>query len=230
VIPIKDDNPTRTVPFITITLIIINAIIFIYQLTLSENLSILFTKSYGVVPFEITHWLDLSPEIHFPVVLTLITSQFLHGGLFHLGGNMLYLWIFGNNIEDVLGHFRFIIFYLLCGIIAGLSHILTQPNSLIPTVGASGAISGVLGAYLIRFPRARVLVVFWFIFIIRLIYVPALIVLGLWIFIQIFSGLGSLGQQGGGVAWFAHVGGFIAGIVLLKLFEPRRSKWKWRAV
>lgn len=225
-IPIKDDNPTRTIPFVTVALIVINSAIFLYQMMLPAELDRLITLKYGVIPVEIIHWVDIRPEISIPVVLTLITSQFLHGSLFHLGGNMLYLWIFGNNIEDVLGHFRYLIFYIVCGIIAGLVHVFTQPSSLIPTIGASGAISGVLGAYLIRFPRAKVLVVFWFVFIIRLIYVPALVVLGFWIFIQIFSGLGSIGIEGGGVAWFAHIGGFVAGLALLRLFERRRHRWR----
>ena len=225
-IPIKDDNPTRTVPFVTVALIVINSAIFLYQMMLPAELDRLITLKYGVIPVEIIHWVDIRPEISIPVVLTLITSQFLHGSLFHLFGNMLYLWIFGNNIEDVLGHFRYLIFYITCGVIAGLVHVFTQPGSQIPTIGASGAISGVLGAYLIRFPKARVLVVFWFVFIIRLIYVPAIVVLGFWIFIQVFSGLGSLGIEGGGVAWFAHIGGFIAGLALLRLFERRRHQWR----
>jgi membrane associated rhomboid family serine protease len=226
VIPIKDDNPTRTVPFVTVTLIILNCVLYLYQMMLSPEMEWVLVRKYGVVPFEITHLIDLRPEISFPIVFTLLTSQFLHGSLFHVGGNMLYLWIFGNNIEDILGHFRFLIFYLICGIIAGLVHIITQTDSLVPTIGASGAISGVLGAYLIRFPRARVLVVFFFFFFIRLVYVPAIIVLGFWIFIQVFSGLGSLGGQGGGVAWFAHIGGFFAGMILLKAFVRRRQHWR----
>ena len=223
-IPLKDDNPTRTVPFVTVSLIVLNSAIFFYQMFLPAELDRLITLKYGVIPFEIIHWVDIRPETSIPVVLTLITSQFLHGGLFHLGGNMLYLWIFGNNIEDILGHVRFLIFYLICGIIAGLVHVVTLPGSTIPTIGASGAISGILGAYLIRFPRARVLVVFWFVFWIRLIYVPAVIVLGFWIFIQVFSAVGSHAEQSG-VAWFAHIGGFAAGLILLKAFA-RRHRWR----
>ena len=219
-IPIKDDNPARTVPFVTVSLIILNCVIYFYQMILPGE--------YGVVPYEITHFVDVRPEIPIPIFFTTITSQFLHGSILHLGGNMLYLWIFGNNIEDVMGHLRFLGFYLICGILAAIAHIILQPASTIPTIGASGAISGVLGAYLIRFPRAKVLVVFWFVFIIRLIYVPALFVLGFWIIIQIFSGLGSIGTTSGGIAWFAHIGGFFAGMLLLKIFEHRRSRWKIR--
>jgi membrane associated rhomboid family serine protease len=222
VIPLKDDNPTRTVPFVTVSLIILNSVIFFYQIWLPNELGQLITAKFAVIPFEIAHWVDLRPEISFPVGITLITSQFLHGSLLHLGGNMLYLWIFGNNIEDVMGHFRFLIFYLTCGIIAGGVHVLTAPNSYVPTIGASGAISGVLGAYLIRFPRARVLVIFFM----WLIYVPALVVLGFWILIQIFSALGSQGAAAGGIAWFAHIGGFLAGLILFRLFEKRTQRWK----
>jgi len=223
-IPLKDDNPTRTVPFVTVALIILNSVIFLYQMVLPADLSQLITMRFGVIPYEIAHMVDLRPEISFPVPLTLITSQFLHGGLFHLGGNMLYLWIFGNNIEDIMGHVKFLIFYLICGVVAGTVQVVSSPDSTIPTIGASGAISGVLGAYLIRFPRARVLVVFWFLFFIRLIYVPALIVLGFWIFLQVVSALGAPAGQGG-VAWYAHIGGFAAGMALLKLFE-RRQRWR----
>jgi len=223
-IPLKDDNPTRTVPVVTVALIILNSAIFLYQMVLPEDLSRLITVRYGVIPYEIAHMVDLRPEIAFPVPLTLITSQFLHGGLLHLAGNMLYLWIFGNNIEDIMGHVKFLIFYLMCGAVAGTVQVVSSPDSTIPTIGASGAISGVLGAYLIRFPRARVLVVFWFLFFIRLIYVPALIVLGFWIFLQVVNAVGAPAGQGG-VAWYAHIGGFAAGMVLLKLFE-RRQRWR----
>ena len=227
-IPIKDDNPTRTVPFVTVFLIILNCIIYFYQMILPQELGQLLVLKYGVVPYEIIHLIDVRPEIPIPVFLTIITSQFLHGSIIHLGGNMLYLWIFGNNIEDIMGHFRFLLFYLICGALAATAHIITQPGSTVPTIGASGAISGVLGAYLLKFPRARVLVVFWFFFFIRLIKVPALIVLGFWIFVQIWSGVISMGSTGGGIAWFAHIGGFLAGLILVKLFERRKLRWKFR--
>jgi membrane associated rhomboid family serine protease len=226
ILPIKDDNPTRTVPFVTISLVVLNSAIYLYQMFLPEELVGMIDVKYGVVPAEIIHALHQPLGASYPVLLTLITSQFLHGSILHVGGNMLYLWIFGNNIEDILGHFRFIFYYLICGVIAGAVFVLSSPNSAIPTIGASGAISGILGAYLIRFPRARVLVVFWFIFLIRLIYVPAALVLGFWIFIQVVSAMISKPGQGG-IAWYAHVGGFVAGIALLKLFEyHRRRRWK----
>jgi membrane associated rhomboid family serine protease len=152
--------------------------------------------------------------------------MFLHGGLFHVGGNMLYLWIFGNNVEDSLGHARFAVFYLLAGVAAALAQTAVNPSSAIPMVGASGAVSGVLGAYLLLFPYARVLVLFMIGFFWRFLYVPALIVLGFWIVVQFLNGLVSVAATGGdtgGVAWFAHIGGFLAGLALLFVFRPRRA-------
>jgi membrane associated rhomboid family serine protease len=157
--------------------------------------------------------------------LTLFTSMFMHGGLFHIFGNMLYLWIFGNNIEDRLGHFRFIFFYLFCGIAAAMSHALVAPSSTVPMIGASGAISGVLGAYLLLFPYARIHTIIFLGFFVQTIRIPALIVIGFWAIIQLLSGLTAQGiQSQGGIAWFAHVGGFVAGLVTIKLWQPRRVK------
>jgi len=219
-IPLKDDNPTRSWPLVTVGLIIVNVIVFLYQLSLGRGFGAFMFKM-GAIPYELTRFTDIDPQVAFPLPLTLLTSQFLHGGFLHLIGNMLYLWIFGDNIEDIMGHFRFFIFYLLCGILAATTHILTNINSEVPMVGASGAIAGVLGAYLVRYPRAKVSVLFFFFFIIRIIKVPAMFVLGFWIVIQVLSGLGSLNVGGGGVAWFAHIGGFLAGILLLKVFERK---------
>ena len=226
ILPIKDDNPTRTVPFVTVALVVVNFAIYFYQIFLPEEVVRMIDVTYGVVPAELVRALHQPIGTSYPVLLTLITSQFLHGSIIHVGGNMLYLWIFGNNIEDILGHVRYLFYYLICGIIAGGIFVLSSPNSTIPTIGASGAISGILGAYLIRFPRARVLVVFWLLIFIRLIYIPAYIVLGFWIFLQVVSAM--LSRPGeGGIAWYAHVGGFVAGIALLKLFEfHRRRRWK----
>ncbi len=223
-IPLKDDNPTDSLPIVTVGLIILNCIVFLYQFTLGDN-GISFIYNYGAVPYLITNPGMAVEGIYFPPEFTVFTSMFLHGGWFHLIGNMLYLWIFGNNIEDKLGHFTFIIFYILCGLLASAAHIATAPESQIPTVGASGAIAGVLGAYLIRFPKAKVLVLFWFGIFIRTIYIPAVIVLGFWFVIQLFSGLPTLGvEQGGGVAYFAHIGGFVAGILLFVLIMLFKKK------
>ena len=220
-IPLKDENPTQTRPLITVALILTNVAVFLYQISLGPTGNAVYTLKMGLIPFEITHFSDAISPTPIPLVLTLITTMFLHGGFLHLGGNMLYLWIFGNNIEDLLGHFRFFIFYLVCGIIATLIHITSAPESRVPLVGASGAIAGVLGAYLVCFPRARVLVLFWFMFFIRIVRVPALIVLGFWFIVQILNASSDPSSQGG-VAWFAHIGGFIAGILLI--LRPRRRR------
>lgn len=220
-IPLHDDNPTRIFPVITIFLIGLNSLIFFYQLSLGKYAQV-FVFKYGAIPWEIIHNIDQGPKIPFPVQLTLFSSMFLHGGFFHLTGNMLYLWIFGNNIEDSLGHLRFIVFYVTCGIIAAASHILISPDSQIPMIGASGAISGVLGAYLLLHPHAKILTLIIFGFFIRVIKVPALFILGFWIIIQFINGTASLGAlERGGTAWFAHIGGFLAGLILIHFFKKQ---------
>ena len=225
-IPIKDDNPSYTFPLVTIFFILANVTVYIYQMTLGQTTQALFYK-FGTIPWEITHFHELPrlPEnfhSQIPNVLTLFTAMFIHGGILHLLGNMLYLWIFGDNVEALMGHIRFFFFYLLCGLIAVFSHIIVTPNSTLPMIGASGAISGVLGAYFVRFPRAKVHVLIFLFFFIRVIRISALFVLGFWFVIQIFSGLGSLGPgTDGGVAWFAHIGGFLSGMVLIFFFEKK---------
>jgi len=236
-IPIKDDNPSYTFPLVTIFFILANIAVYVYQITLGHTAQAFFYK-FGTIPWEITHFQELSrlpANFHsqIPNVLTLFTSMFIHGGILHLFGNMLYLWIFGDNVEALMGHVRFFFFYLLCGLIAVLSHIIIVPDSTLPMIGASGAISGVLGAYFIRFPRAKVHVLIFLFFFIKIIRISALFVLGFWFVIQIFSGLGSLGPEtDGGVAWFAHIGGFMAGMILVFFFERkervriyRRAGW-----
>lgn len=217
-IPIKDENPTRRFPFVTITFIILCGVIFFYQLFSPEGLNYHILKM-GAIPYELTHFRTLPnlPRLFPP--LTLLTSMFLHGGLFHLFGNMLYLWIFGNNIEDYLGSFRFILFYITAGLAASLTHIIFNPGSTVPMIGASGAIAGVLGAYLVLFPNHRVLTLVFLIFYIDIIPIPASFLLILWFILQVMNvGLG------GGVAWFAHIGGFLAGIVLINTVLRRRRK------
>jgi membrane associated rhomboid family serine protease len=179
-----------------------------------------FIFQWGAIPYQIIHGevIHVLPSI--PLPLTLFSSMFLHGGFLHLIGNMLYLWIFGNNIEDALGHFRFFLFYLVCGLGAGTTQILSDPNSTVPMIGASGAIGGILGAYLLLFPSARIVTLIFIFIFIKIVRIPALIVLGFWFFIQLLS-------VGGGVisnvAFFAHIGGFLAGLVLVKLFQPRSA-------
>ena len=228
-IPLKDDNPTSRVPFVTVLFIVLNAGVFFYQLFSPEGLQY-FVYKMGAIPYEITHFKTLSlvimesrePLARLSPPLTLIASMFMHGGIFHLVFNMLYLWIFGNNIEDFLGPARFIIFYLLSGLGASLAHILFHPNSQVPMIGASGAIAGILGAYLILYPQARVLTLVFLFFFIRIIAIPAYFVLGIWILIQVLN-VGA----GGGVAWFAHIGGFLIGIALVKIFTKQKKSQVW---
>lgn len=212
-IPLKDDNPRRSFPFVTYLIIAVNVLVFFHQIRLPANLAQKFIYTYGAVPYQIINGHNLQ---------SMLTSMFLHGGLLHLGGNMLYLYIFGDNIESLCGHIRFFFFYLLCGLLAFASHFVLDPGSSVPMVGASGAISGVLGAYAVRFPRARVHVLIpLFIWIWRIFAIPAAIVLGFWFIMQLFSALMS-GPGAGGVAWFAHIGGFIAGLILIRSFEKNR--------
>ncbi|MBM4429101.1 MAG: rhomboid family intramembrane serine protease [Chloroflexi bacterium] len=216
-IPLRDINPRRRFPLVTIGLIGVNVAIFVYELLLpGQDALNYFARNWGLVPAQLV---QLQPR----AILTVFTSMFLHGGLFHLGSNMLYLWIFGDNIESALGWFRFIVFYLLCGIGAALGQVLVDTRSMIPMIGASGAISGILGAYLILYPRAEVETLVFIGYFVRLVRMPALIVLGLWILLQLASGLLSLGIQAtGGVAFFAHIGGFFTGVLLIGLFRRRR--------
>jgi membrane associated rhomboid family serine protease len=219
-IPLKDDNPTEIQPIVTIGFIIACVLVFFYQISLPGKLGEIFVYQYGAIPAVVFGYADLPSEIvAVSAYGSLITSMFLHGGWMHLIGNMMYLWIFGNNIEDVMGHVKFIVFYALCGIMAALSHAAIDSESVVPMVGASGAISGVLGAYLLLYPHARVLVLIPFGFFSQIIYVPAGIVLGLWFLFQLFSGGMSVGNEGGGVAFFAHIGGFVAGMALIPFFK-----------
>ncbi|MCH8126235.1 rhomboid family intramembrane serine protease [candidate division KSB1 bacterium] len=223
-IPLNDENPTQNIPFITYTIITVNILVFFNQF-LFEGSG--FVIKYGTIPYEITHFREIAsrPEFQTPFanIFTLFTSMFIHGGFFHIASNMLFLWIFGDNVEDLMGSFRFLLFYLLTGLIASLAQIIIAPSSTIPMVGASGAISGVLGAYFLKFPKAKVKVLIIFIFFIQVISVPAVIVLGFWFLMQIMSGFTSLDALDmGGVAWFAHIGGFIAGLIFVNKFQKRK--------
>jgi len=221
-LPIGDDEGTAPgARIVTIALIALNVLAFFLELGQgSEGALQSFITAWGVVPREYSVGHDIPPTIPLPYWSTLITSMFLHGGWMHLGGNMLYLWIFGDNLERVMGAARYAAFYLVCGIAAGLAHILFAGGSAVPSVGASGAISGVLGGYLLLFPQNRVKV------LTRggVASVPAIVVLGMWIVIQLVSQLGSIANtsQGGGVAYMAHIGGFVAGMALVKLFATRQ--------
>jgi membrane associated rhomboid family serine protease len=216
-IPLRDINPTRRFPLVTISLIVINALVFLYELSLGDRGLYDLIMTAGVIPYQVTN--QMGPG----VARDLITSMFLHGGWMHLLSNMLYLWIFGNNIEDVLGPIRFTVFYLLCGILASLAQVYTGPNVQTPTIGASGAIAGVLGAYVVMFPNARVQSIVFLFYFIRFVEIPAVIVLGFWFVLQFFNGLASLSvPQTGGIAYFAHIGGFVAGLALILVFRINR--------
>jgi membrane associated rhomboid family serine protease len=215
-IPLRDKNPTQLIPFVNIAIISINVAVFAYELSLGAALGG-FIQRFAVIPSEIVEVLQ-RPRFSFKPVEGLFTSMFLHAGWLHLGGNMLYLWVFGDNIEDKLGHVRYFFFYLICGLISSGLYIYVDPHSTIPTIGASGAISGVLGAYILLFPKARVLTVIPIFIFLQFVELPALVILGFWFVLQFFSGLASLGYQAaqaGGVAWWAHVGGFVAGLILI---------------
>ena len=221
-IPIKDDNPTIRKPYLTVTLIVINSLVFFYSISLGTRGFGLFTLQYGYIPVEFVRGVELTPQIAAPVYLTPLTSMFMHGGWLHLIGNMLFLWIFGNNVEDYFGPVKFLFFYLLSGLAAVTLYTLFGPSSQVPLVGASGAIAGVMGAYLVLHPRARVTVLIVFFFI-QFVVLPAKVVLGFWFIFQLLmSFFGS--ATGGGVAWMAHVGGFGFGWGVLKLLTGRRRK------
>ena len=221
-IPIGDDNLAGgPPPLVNWALIALNVAAFFLELSQpSERALQSFITAWGVVPREYSSGHDIAPLIPLPFWSTLITSMFLHGGWMHLGGNMLYLWIFGDNLNKVMGQVRYFLFYILCGLAAGLAHIAFNSGSGVPSVGASGAISGVLGGYMVLFPRNRVRVMMRG----GITAVPAYVMLGLWILIQIVSGAMDQGGEGGGVAFMAHIGGFAAGLVLVKLFAAGRAR------
>jgi rhomboid family protein len=210
-LPLRDVIPSRTTPYITITIIVLNSLAWLFEVAMPRDLLPVFLQVYGVVP------------AHFRAV-TLITSMFLHGGWMHIIGNMWYLWIFGDNVEDRLGHGRFVIFYLLCGIVAAFGQILMNPMSTLPTIGASGAIAGVMGAYFILYPQSRVLTLVFIVFFIEVIELPAILLLGFWFLMQIISAgsIAATAGTGGGVAFMAHVAGFLMGIVGVFLFRKRQ--------
>jgi membrane associated rhomboid family serine protease len=219
-IPLHDDNPTNITPVLTIGLIAACTLVFFWQLSLGEAQERA-VYSLGVIPAVLFDLRQLPAELSLvPPGITVFTSMFLHGGWMHLIGNMLYLWIFGNNVEDAMGHLRFLVFYGICGIAAIFAQALPNPDSVIPMIGASGAISGVLGAYLLLYPHARVLVAIPIVFYIYTATLPASWVLGFWIVLQVINSAASAGQEGG-VAWGAHIGGFVAGMLLIPLFRRR---------
>ncbi len=227
-VPLRDDNPVSTTPVVTYGLIGLNIAVFLYQLGLSRVGLDRWFEAWALVPAQLSESFQGALEAPAYEWITLVSSQFLHGGFFHVGGNLLYLWVFGNNIEDQLGHLRFLIFYLGCGVLAGLTQWMVDPASTVPTVGASGAIAGVMGAYILRFPRAHIVTLIPLIIFFTTIRVPAIFFLGFWFVQQALFGLASLSSEAswsdGGVAYWAHSGGFVFGLILgpmLGLMGPK---------
>ena len=228
-IPLRDANPTRRTPWLTLVLIAANVVAFFLwePITGSQREQALFFFCHGAIPEEMVD-LQAIPEVAAAcggknVLVSLFTSMFLHGGILHLAGNMLYLWVFGNNIEDRMGWPVFLLFYLTAGLVAAYAEALAHPSSITPLVGASGAIAGTLGAYIVIFPHARVMALIPIFFIFQLTELSAWIVLGFWFVLQAFAGVGSLGGDVGGVAWWAHIGGFAFGALIALLFYRRRQ-------
>jgi membrane associated rhomboid family serine protease len=218
-IPLRDVIPSRTTPYVTFALIVLNTLVFVYQLSLGRAIEE-FILYFGLIPAAFS-W------------VAVVTSMFLHGGLLHFGGNMLYLWIFGDNVEDRMGHGRFLVFYLLCGTAAALAQTISSPDSVVPMVGASGAIAGVMGAYFVLYPRSRIVTLVPLFVFIQIVEVPAIFFLGIWFVMQLLSGVGSMatatgGEPGGGIAFWAHAAGFVAGISGVLVFRrPERQRVEW---
>ena len=230
-VPLRDDNPTQITPYVTYGLIVVNVLVFFHEISLTSQQLNRFFQLYAVVPKELTASFNgVSINQPVPEVLTLVTSQFLHGSFLHLAGNMLFLWIFGNNIEEQLGRVKYLIFYLSCGALAALAQWFFSAQSSVPSLGASGAIAGVMGAYIIRFPKAKILTLIPIGFLIAPIRVPAFVFLGFWFLMQAFYSFASLGlptnvgMESGGIAYWAHAGGFVFGVILGPLLGLFSSK------
>ena len=219
-IPLRDVIPSRTTPYVTIALIAVNALVYLYEMTLGDPLLEEFILYFGLVPAAFS-W------------VAVLTSMFLHGGLLHVGGNMLFLWIFGDNVEDRMGHGRFVVFYVLCGAAAALAQTAMSPDSVVPMVGASGAVAGVMGAYFVLYPHSRIVTLIPLFVFFHVMEVPALVFLGLWFVLQFVSGVGSIaaatgGEPAGGIAFWAHVAGFVAGVSGVLVFRrPERQRVEW---
>ncbi len=223
--PLRDTIPSRTFPYVTIAIIFVNSLVFLYELSLGPYLDA-FIRTYGLIPREFFLAAQQGSVSRITRYLPLFTSMFLHGGWFHIVGNMWYLWIFGDNVEDRLGHGRFFLFYILSGLAAGFTHLWLNPASTVPTVGASGAIAGVMGAYFLLFPTSRIITLIFIIFFIEIVEIPAFFYLGIWFLMQFINGAAalSLTHQGGGVAWWAHFGGFVAGALMVPFLKKPARK------
>ncbi len=223
-IPLRDSVRSRTRPYVNWILIALNLYIFTRQFLLPVDKLNQVYFNYGLIPVDVSYNILTGAPV-LPVLLSFVTAMFLHGGWVHVLGNMLYLWVFGDNVEDRLGHFKYLLFYLVVGIIGGITHVLSDPASQVPVIGASGAVAGVLGAYFIAFPRSRILALVPIIIIFTIMELPAIVFLGLWFLLQLFNGAASIGGMANPVAWWAHIGGFVAGMALIKLLPARKQDY-----
>jgi membrane associated rhomboid family serine protease len=225
--PLRDNVPSRSFPAITVALIVVNCLVFVVEAAMGSRALAGFVARNGLVPQVVTEYFSGQGFPAWRVFLPFLTAIFLHGGWIHLLGNMWYLWIFGDNVEDRLGHFRFLVFYLICGLLGNFAHYLANSGSAAPAIGASGAIAGVLGAYAVSYPRARITVLLPLFIVVQFIELPALVVLGFWFLLQFLNGAASLAvaSDTGAVAWWAHIGGFVGGIAIFFLFRPRPRAW-----
>ncbi len=219
-IPLKDDVRSSTFPFVTLSLIAMNVAVFVFQVSLGARGAEAFVYRMSAIPYEITHLVNVGPPplVHLP--LTIFTAMFVHAGLLHIAGNMLFLWIFGDNIEDAFGHLFYLLFYLFAGVVATMAHVLASPMSTTPMIGASGAIAGVLGAYFVLFPRAQVKTLLFLFVFVTVVRIPAVVFLGLWFVIQVLSS--GVEKGAGGIAWYAHIGGFVTGVVAVLILKAVR--------
>jgi membrane associated rhomboid family serine protease len=225
--PIRDNVPSRSFPVVTVALIAANTAVFLYEVALGSRGLAGFISHNALIPDQVTVHFSEAASAPREVFLPFFTAMFLHGGWLHLIGNMWYLWIFGDNVEDRLGHVKFLVFYVLCGLLGNVAHYALNTASTLPALGASGAIAGVLGAYVVSYPGARILVLLPIFFFIQFVELPALVVLGFWFVLQFLSGAASVAATGesGGTAWWAHIGGFLGGMALFYLFRPRPRSW-----
>lgn len=223
-IPIRDSMRSETFPIMNLSIIVINVLVFVLELSLDEQGLTAFLYTFGIVPFSVTNNL-LTGNLGMGLFVPFLTTMFLHGGWVHLIGNMLFLWVFGDNIEDRLGNLRYLLFYLLVGVAATIGQILIDPLAREPLVGASGAIAGILGAYILCYPKSKIVTLLPIFFFFTFVEVPALFFLILWFLIQAFNGLASIGATGNAVAWWAHIGGFVAGMALIRIFPKRKRNF-----
>jgi membrane associated rhomboid family serine protease len=225
--PIRDDVPSRTYPVVTTGLIVINVAVFVIEISMGARGLQRFAYEHGLIPVYVTAYAQGGGVSAAQALFPFVSSVFLHGGWMHLIGNVWYLWIFGDNVEDRLGHFRFLVFFILCGVLGNLAHYAFNHMSEVPAIGASGAIAGVLGVYLISYPGARILTLIPIFFFLQFVELPALIFLGFWFILQFLNGIGSVvvSTATGGTAWWAHIGGFVGGILIFRLFRPRPKVW-----